>query len=690
MGGVVRRGVGRERSPKTVLLRAALAGSVVLLMVGGWPVAGATVAYLAAGCAALLSIALIVGWPQALSQNVFALVFLDSVLISVLVYGTGGGGSPFFPIYLLASLGLIWAPSVPLSFAGAAALVGGYLAATAGFDGAFEALLAQETVFKVGLIVLFSILAGFLGANLRVLREKTRGLSLANATSREDEEKIAALCSSFAPVLRILDVGGVLDWLALTVRDLLDAPFVHVALLDGVNHRTHTDGNSDVYPSWWHPEVQRILLWSSRTGEVLHEETTVCGIEGLVAVPIVSQEGHGLGALIVGGRVLDPREEHLLRLLVSEVASVLDTSEDAPGGRNPVSGLPNQASLKRVLGQEISRGNAITLMMVRTNHLREYQRVYGVAAEDQLFEKVGNRLNAEYQRVFHCGDYLAVISKSSSKSRAQKAALRVRQIVATLMDEAAVSLDVSVGFVRISSGGPEDPDLILDAAANAVSIAETKPERLFGASLDETPEDARDPRSGEGEEKAVLALLEATRLRDPYLGVHMRAVSQLSVRVGSKIGLSREALESLRIGALLHDVGKIGIPDTILKKPGPLTRDEYETMKSHVALGAEVLAEKAGLSGSVPAAKYHHERFDGGGYPDGLKGEDIPLVARIVCVADALDSLIRDKPYQRGVSEQAALDEILRNSGTQFDPKVVTALVAVLENPTDRPMGLAN
>ncbi len=167
----------------------------------------------------------------------------------------------------------------------------------------------------------------------------------------------------------------------------------------------------------------------------------------------------------------------------------------------------------------------------------------------------------------------------------------------------------------------------------------------------------------------------------------MMAVSQLSRRLGSEMGLSGEMLDLLGAGALLHDVGKVCIPDAILRKPGPLTCDEYETMKSHAALGAKILS-RAGLPEAVLIAKYHHKRFDGEGYPDGLKGEEIPLVARIVCVTDAVDSIVRDKVYQRGVSRRAARSEIVRNSGTQFDPKIVAALAEILRGPNGRRMTL--
>ena len=673
-----------------------LAASVLLFLgTGGWSVYGAPAAYCAAGLAGILGVALMVGWPRVLSRNALAVVVIDSVLVSALVCDTGREGSLFLFLYLLASLGLIRTASLPVSFVGAAALAAGYLIATVatGLGGTFGAFFVPETAFGSGLVFLSGILAGLVGLRLQSLQDKAQKLSLADTSLRESEEQISVLFSSFAPALRVLDVGGILDWAAAASGRLLGAPFVHVALLDVVNHRTHAEGSSNVYPSWWHPGIQRLLLWSSRTGEILREETTVCGLKGFVAVPIPSSEDGGIGAIVVGGKTLNEREERILESLAAEISGVLEASKDAPGGRNPISGLPDKPSLRRILGREFSRGNATTLLTVRLDRLREYRRLYGDPAGDRLFEKLGSRLNVEYQRVFHCEDVLAVALKGSSGLAARRAALHIRKVVAASTNDAAVPQDASVGFVLLDSGETRDPDLILEAAFEAVSIAETASEKLFGASPDAVAEAIRERERGESgkrRDEIALALLETTRLRDSYLGPHMRAVSQLSLRVGSEMGFSRDSLDVLGIGALLHDVGKIGISDAILQKPGPLTGEEYEVMKSHVILGAEMVTRVADLAVAAPTVKHHHERFDGGGYPDGLVGEDIPLTARIVCATDALDSMMRDKAYQRGISLPSALDEILRNSGTQFDPRVAEALMAVSKKPGENRMGFAN
>lgn len=169
----------------------------------------------------------------------------------------------------------------------------------------------------------------------------------------------------------------------------------------------------------------------------------------------------------------------------------------------------------------------------------------------------------------------------------------------------------------------------------------------------------------------------------------MRSVSRLALRIGLKISLPSDQLDALTLGAVLHDVGKIGVPDRILQKPGRLTDEEYQIIKRHPVLGARMLESVRELSPVVQAVRHHHERFDGKGYPGRLHGEDIPLAARIISVVDAFDSMIRERPYGYGISQETALEEIERNSGTQFDPRIVRALLEVVWELGDRQINSA-
>ncbi|HSF80667.1 MAG TPA: diguanylate cyclase, partial [Anaerolineales bacterium] len=168
-------------------------------------------------------------------------------------------------------------------------------------------------------------------------------------------------------------------------------------------------------------------------------------------------------------------------------------------------------------------------------------------------------------------------------------------------------------------------------------------------------------------------------LRDPFVLGHSRQVTNYSVLVARRLGLAAEQIERIRKASLLHDIGKLGISDSILLKPGTLTKDEYDTVKQHSVLGANILESSHTLRNLIPIVRYHHERYDGKGYPDGLAGNDIPIEARIVALADAVEAMASDRPYRQGLSRDDILREIKKNSGTQFDPDVVNAFVEIVE-----------
>jgi putative nucleotidyltransferase with HDIG domain len=180
--------------------------------------------------------------------------------------------------------------------------------------------------------------------------------------------------------------------------------------------------------------------------------------------------------------------------------------------------------------------------------------------------------------------------------------------------------------------------------------------------------------------RIVAALVGAVERKDSYTAAHMRAVAQIARLIGLEMVLPAQEIGVLSAGALLHDLGKIAVPNTVLKKPGPLTPEEQALTRLHPVTGANILKHIRVLRPVVPAVRHHHERFDGNGYPEGLSCEEIPLAARVILVADALDAITAARPYQQGVSREEALEEIVRNAGTQFDPEVVEVLLQVEES----------
>jgi HD-GYP domain-containing protein (c-di-GMP phosphodiesterase class II) len=183
----------------------------------------------------------------------------------------------------------------------------------------------------------------------------------------------------------------------------------------------------------------------------------------------------------------------------------------------------------------------------------------------------------------------------------------------------------------------------------------------------------------------IRSLAAAVDAKDPYTRGHAARVSTLSVEIGRELGLAPEALQALEYGGVLHDIGKIGIPDAILAKAGTLVPEEMALVRAHPRIGAEIVAGVAFLAGAVPAIRSHHERWDGSGYPDGLAGEDIPLIARIVNVADTFDACTSRRPYQEPVTAAEARGILEKLRGVQTDPAVHDALIRVLASRRDSP-----
>ena len=168
----------------------------------------------------------------------------------------------------------------------------------------------------------------------------------------------------------------------------------------------------------------------------------------------------------------------------------------------------------------------------------------------------------------------------------------------------------------------------------------------------------------------LTVLTGAIEARDPYTRGHSARVTEIAEAVACRLGWSEARLESLRIGGPLHDIGKLAVSDEVLRKEGRLDESELAQIREHPKIGARILLRMAALREAIPYVLYHHERWDGHGYPSGKAGEEIPLEARVLAVADAFDAMTSDRPYRRALSRVEALAEVERCAGTQFDPEI--------------------
>ncbi len=175
----------------------------------------------------------------------------------------------------------------------------------------------------------------------------------------------------------------------------------------------------------------------------------------------------------------------------------------------------------------------------------------------------------------------------------------------------------------------------------------------------------------------IRALADALDAKCDYTSGHSLRVSRFSVLIGRQLGLDDDILKDIELGGILHDIGKIGVPESILWKPSSLTPEEQEIMAHHPIKSAQIIGELTGLRRAREYVRHHHEFFDGSGYPDKLAGEKIPLGARIILVADAYDAMTTDRPYRKAIGHQRAIDELKKHAGRQFDPLIVEALLAI-------------
>jgi two-component system cell cycle response regulator len=185
--------------------------------------------------------------------------------------------------------------------------------------------------------------------------------------------------------------------------------------------------------------------------------------------------------------------------------------------------------------------------------------------------------------------------------------------------------------------------------------------------------------------QSAAALMELLSHRNPDLRPHSANVASWCEAVGRRLGLDEEELAPLLVAAPLHDIGKAAIPDAILNKPGPLDDEEWSFIRRHTLIGDRVLRAAPALAGAASLVRHSHECWDGSGYPDGIRGEDIPIGSRIIAVCDAYDAMVTERPYCRAMSTEEAIAELRREAGSQFDPAVVEAFIGLVAEQPLRP-----
>ena len=383
-------------------------------------------------------------------------------------------------------------------------------------------------------------------------------------------------------------------------------------------------------------------------------------------------------------------------LLLARRETSGDTTQSA--GAGAIDGLTRVASHRAFqdrLLHECDRayrfGDGFTLLLVDLDQFQLINNRQGHTTGDRVLLEIAGRLSGLIRDIDLCarygGDQFGVILPHTFEKGAVQTAERLRQQIAAwtflAADAGELRLTASVGIAFYPEDGANPPDLVA-AAKKAVRSSKTLGgnQILLHRELPGTAEGGPNVHSlpsSSGYGTIVRSLAAAVDIRDRYTHSHSHLVSELSAATARRMGLRSADVRRVSVGALLHDVGKIGVPDAVLSKESSLTAAEWDAIRQHPVLGKTILEQAPELHDVVPAVLHHQERWDGTGYPARLAGEDIPLPARIISAADAYHAIRSDRPYRPGRTHDEALAELCRCAGSQFDPRVVTALTGVLE-----------
>jgi diguanylate cyclase (GGDEF)-like protein/putative nucleotidyltransferase with HDIG domain len=357
---------------------------------------------------------------------------------------------------------------------------------------------------------------------------------------------------------------------------------------------------------------------------------------------------------------------------------------------DPLTGLGNHRHFHERLERELrharERRLPLTLCLVDIDDFKRVNDRFGHPAGDRILSQLATRLRQSGEAFRLGGDEFALLLPGYDEEAALTAASSVVDRIAALDLDQAGSVTVSAGLAT-SPQHAADRDELIRLADSALYWAKEYGKNRVRAFRPDVIELAELKRLASGPDRAArfraaASLARAVDARDVYTGSHSQRVAELAARTARRLGLPEEDIELTRLAASLHDLGKLAVPEEILRKPGPLTDPERIVLERHPQIGFRML-ESLGVDPVADWVLHHHERWDGSGYPDGLPGAQIPLGARIIFVADAYDAMTSVRVYRRRVAPSEAIAELERCAGSQFDPAIVSALAGELALETE-------
>ena len=364
-----------------------------------------------------------------------------------------------------------------------------------------------------------------------------------------------------------------------------------------------------------------------------------------------------------------------------------------------VTNLYNLRIFRERLKEEVARsaryGQDFSVLMLDIDKFSQYSSRFGKKAGEEVLAMVGYAVRDCIRNVdigcYYGDSKFAVILPHTDHGGARIVAERMREKMERVLLFKGISsessLTASIGIASFPLTAVSEDDIV-QQALQAVAAAQKSGGNRFYTASDVSGETSGKEEVTEQVNPVVTcsdmnmayAIVSAVDAKDRYTSIHSQNVAHYCVGIAKTMGLSGRKIEQIRIAGILHDIGKIGVPDDVVMKPGPLNEKEWQIMCRHPEIGANIISQIPGLSECALAIKHHHERFDGKGYPGGLKGDRIPLDARIIAVAEAYDNLTTPKPYRNVLQPREALEELKKNSSTQFDPVPLTAFIRLISS----------
>jgi len=528
---------------------------------------------------------------------------------------------------------------------------------------------------------------------------------------REQDKEITLLNHLTTIITSSVSIQMTFEGFAQELKGVVDIDWATIALIDGAE--LHFMTLSSTAGSAWQAE-ERIPLegtgadWVCRERKSLYEPDLKQhrrfwtgehhlqqGVRSIVYLPL-NVTDRNIGSLILGSRKPNAYNRNQIKLLEKvafQIAAPIENAQlytraEQRSRIDELTGLFNRRHLEERLKEEISRhsryGAVFSILLLDLDNFKTYNDIYGHPSGDTILNQIGNIIKNSVrnsdQAFRYGGDEFAVILPQTTMEDAYFVAERVREQIAKEMEEKSITVTCSIGLASYPSDGVIGGELVTVADTALYYAKRTGGNRVYISSkILSAPLEQAGTFARHNGLSAIYALVSTVEAKDPYTYGHSRKVNTYAVALAEAIGLSPDEVFRVSTAALLHDIGKIGIPDKVLNKKGKLNREEWEAIMAHPKLGTTIIGNIPNLVPCASSILHHHERWDGSGYPEGLKGEEIPVEARILAIADSFEAMSSARPYRPALPPEEVLKELRRGAGLQFDPELVEVFIGIIE-----------